>query len=133
MMQDLNIDYPSKRRFQTHLSEIFAMKKLFTCSTRIAVPLLYLGALNSATTAGSFTRGCAAYDLQILMLIEERESTNTVSAERLSDAMLAMINARMICYEVHLVDARAIYDRVAASLTPGDMAMLPDRAIERVR
>jgi hypothetical protein len=71
------------------------------------------------TTAGSFTRGCAARDLQILMLIEERENTGAVSSERLSDAMLAMMDARMMCHDGHEADALAVYDSVAGSLTPG--------------
>ena len=45
----------------------------------------------NGTIAGSFTRGCAERDLQILVLIEERESA--------SDAMVTMMNARMICYD----------------------------------
>jgi len=81
------------------------------------------------TTAGSFTRGCAARDLQVLKLIEEREETNAISAERLSDAMVTMMNARMICHEGHVLDALAIYDRVAASLTPSNLSrsMSPNR------
>jgi hypothetical protein len=71
----------------------------------------------TGTTAGSFTRGCAARDLQILMLIEERESANTVPAEQLSDAMFTMMHARMVCYEGRVVDALAIYNDVAQSLT----------------
>jgi len=108
-------------------------KRLFIRSTRVALALLWLGTVNSGAIAGSFTRGCAARDLQILMLIEERENTNAISAERLSDAMLAMINARMICYEGHVVDALAIYDSVAASLTHSDMSMLRDLVIDRAR
>jgi hypothetical protein len=75
--------------------------------------------INSAN-ARSFTRGCAARDLQILMLIEERESANAISAERLSDAMVKMMHARMVCYEGHVVDALAIYDSVARNLVAGD-------------
>jgi len=70
-------------------------------------------------TAGSFTRGCAARDLQILMLIEERENTNAISAERLSDAMLTMMNARMRCHDGYEADALTMYDSIAAGgLTP---------------
>lgn len=76
----------------------------------IAVATLCLGAMINGSTAGSFTRGCAARDLRILMPIEERESTNAVSAERLSDAMLTMMNAR--------TDALTNYDSVAGSVTP---------------
>jgi len=72
----------------------------------------------NGTTAGSFTRGCAARDLQILMLIEERENTNTVSAEELSDAMLSMLEARIVCYQGRVVDAMALYDNITQSITP---------------
>jgi len=70
------------------------------------------------TTAGSFTRGCAARDLQILMLIEERENTNAASADRLSDAMLSMLEARIVCYQGRVVDAMALYDSIVQSVTP---------------
>jgi hypothetical protein len=104
-------------------------KHLLNCSVHVAATALCLGAMISGTTAGSFTRGCAARDLQILMLIEQREETNAISAERLSDAMVTMMNARMICYDGHVVDALAIYDCVASSLTPSNLSqsMSPNR------
>jgi hypothetical protein len=84
------------------------------------------------TTAGSFTRGCAARDLQILMLIEERENTNAVSSERLSDAMLTMMNARMMCHDGHEADALTMYDSIAGSLTPSmKRRMFPNPALSR--
>ena len=91
-------------------------KDLLNCPRCAAVVALCLGAMINCATAGSFTRGCAARDLQILKLIEERENTNEISAERLSDTILTMMNARMICYGGQVVDALAIYDRVAGSL-----------------
>jgi hypothetical protein len=96
-------------------------KHLLNCSLHVALAALCLGAMVNGTTAGSFTRGCAARDLQILILIEERETTNAFSAETLSEAMLTILNARMICYEGHVVDALAIYDDVARSLTPRNL------------
>jgi hypothetical protein len=96
-------------------------KHLLNCSVRAAVAALCLGATIDSTPAGSFTRGCAARDLQILRLIEERESANALSAETLSGAMLTILNARMVCYEGHVVDALAIYDDVARSLTPHNL------------
>ncbi len=98
------------------------IKHFLNCSVHVAAAALCLGAMINGTTAGSFTRGCAARDLQILMLIEERESTNAISAERLSGAMATMMNARMICYDGHVVDALAIYDSVARSLTPNNLS-----------
>ncbi len=94
------------------------IKHLLNSSVHVAVATLHLGIMINGTNAGSFTRGCAARDLQILMLIEERESTNAISAEKLSDAMFMMMDARMICHEGHEVDALKMYDNVARSLTP---------------
>jgi hypothetical protein len=74
--------------------------------------------MSHGTSAGSFTRGCAARDLQILMLIEDRESTNAVPEEALSDAMLAMLEARIVCHEGRVMDAMALYDDIAQSITP---------------
>jgi hypothetical protein len=69
-------------------------------------------------SAGSFTRGCAARDLQILVMIEDRESSSLVSTETLSDALLAMLEARIVCYEGRVRDAMALYDDIAKSITP---------------
>jgi hypothetical protein len=104
-------------------------KHLLNCSVHAALAALCLGTMIIGTAAGSFTRGCAARDLQILMLIEERENTDAISPERLSDALLAMMNARMVCYEGNVVDALAIYDSVAKSLASGmNRNRLPDWA-----
>jgi hypothetical protein len=93
-------------------------KDLFKRSVRwVLVPACLCTMINS-TTAGSFTRGCAARDLQILMLIEERENNNAVSVDILSDAMLAMLEARIVCHEGHVVDAMVLYDNIAQSVTP---------------
>jgi hypothetical protein len=83
--------------------------------------------LTNGAAAGAFTRGCAARDLQILMLIEERESTSAVAADALSDAMLAMLEARIVCHQGHVVDAMALYDSIARSVTPDTLARSQDR------
>jgi hypothetical protein len=68
--------------------------------------------------AGSFTRGCAARDLQILFLIEEQEAAGSATAERLGDALIEMMHARIVCDEGRVLDALAIYDAVAETLLP---------------
>ncbi len=68
---------------------------LFQRSIRWALAVVCLATMMNSANAGSFTRGCAARDLQILMLIEDRENSNAVSPEKLSDALLTMMNARM--------------------------------------
>ena len=83
-----------------------------------ALASVHLCTMINSTTAGSFTRGCAARDLQILMVIEERENTDAVSAEKLSDAMLAMLEARLVCYAGRVTDAMALYDSIVQGITP---------------
>ena len=96
----------------------------------VLVSALCFGTMINSTTAGSFARECATRDLQILMLIEESESTNAILQKDLSDALLTVMNARMICREGHVVDALAIYDGIARSLAPGvNRSKLPYLAI----
>jgi hypothetical protein len=90
----------------------------FKHAMRWGLVSICLGTMIEGTAAGAFTRGCAARDLQILMLIEERETTGSVSVSKLSDAMLAMLEARIVCHEGHVMDAMALYDSIAQSLTP---------------
>jgi hypothetical protein len=77
-----------------------------------------VGLMVPEAMAGSFTRGCAARDLQILFLIEEQEAAGSVSSERLSDALIEMMHARLVCHEGRVLDALAIYDTVAESIRP---------------
>jgi hypothetical protein len=87
-------------------------------SVRWGLVSVCLCTMINSTTAGSFTRGCAARDLQILMLIEERENApNAVSTEQLSDAMLSMLEARIVCHQGRVMDAMALYDRSTQSIT----------------
>ena len=93
-------------------------KNLFKRSVRWGLVPVCLCTMINSTTAGSFTRGCAARDWQILMLIEERENTNAVSGDKLSDAMLAMLEARIVCHEGRVMDAMVLYDGITQSITP---------------
>jgi hypothetical protein len=107
-------------------------KSVFRPAVQWALAGALLGATIGGTTAGAFTRGCAARDLQILMLIEQQESTNTVSAEKLNDALLTMLHARMVCHEGHVVDALAIYNSISETITaPCDFVSLASVAIGR--
>ena len=94
-----------------------------TLFQRVAVSVLTAvclsATMNAATAGGSaFTRGCAARDLQILFIIEEQEAAGSVAAERLSNALIEMMHARIVCHEGRVLDALAIYDTVAESLRP---------------
>ena len=83
---------------------------------RWALAAVIVVTLTTTATAGSFMRGCAARDMQILMLIEDRESKSTVPAEKLHDAWLTLMHARIVCHEGHVLDALAIYDSIAQSV-----------------
>jgi hypothetical protein len=102
-------------------------KNLYSHSVRWGLVSVCLCTMINSTTAGSFTRGCAARDLQILMLIEERENTNAVSADRLSDAMLSMLEARIVCYQGRVVDAMTLYDNIVQSVTPDTLLSVRQR------
>src|SRR5258705_4962884 len=67
--------------------------------------------------ATSSLRACAARDRQILMLIEEREDANLITTQTLTDAMFTMMHARIVCHEGRVLDALALYDRIAANVS----------------
>src|SRR5882672_10962545 len=74
--------------------------------------------MTHAAAAGSFTRGCAARDLQLLTVIEEQELTGSILAEKISEALLEMMHARIVCHQGRVLDALAIYDAVTESVRP---------------
>jgi hypothetical protein len=80
--------------------------------------IVVVSAMMHAAAAGSFTRGCAARDLQLLGLIEEQENAGSIPAERISQALLEMMHARIVCYQGQVLDALTIYDAVAESVRP---------------
>jgi hypothetical protein len=71
-----------------------------------------------AAAAGSFTRGCAARDLQLLTVLEEHENAGSIPADKISEALLEMMHARIVCHQGQVLDALAIYDAVAESVRP---------------
>jgi signal recognition particle receptor subunit beta len=74
--------------------------------------------MTHAAAAGSFTRGCAARDLQLLIAIEQQELTGAIPAEKISEALLEMMHARIVCHSGRVLDALAIYDAVTESIQP---------------
>ena len=63
---------------------------------------------------GTFTRGCAARDMQIMMMIE----TSEISPQDKVDAVRTIMHARIMCFEGQVLDALAVYDNIAHSITP---------------
>jgi hypothetical protein len=81
--------------------------------------------MTHAAAAGPFTRACAARDLQLLIVIEEQERTGSISAEKISEALLEMMHARVVCHQGRVLDALAIYDAVAESIQPIQFGRAP--------
>jgi hypothetical protein len=77
-----------------------------------------ISVMTHAAAAGSFTRGCAARDLQLLTVIEEQELTGSIPAEKISEALVEMMHARIVCHHGQVLDALAIYNAVAESVRP---------------
>jgi hypothetical protein len=90
-------------------------KRLRYCAVLAA---LLATAGDGLAAGGKFTRGCAARDMQILMMLEQRESASAISAEELSDAFRTIMHARVVCHEGYVPEALAIYDKIARSLAP---------------
>ena len=83
-------------------------------SGRWPLAAVILATLTATATAGSFMRGCAARDMQVLMLIEDRESTRAVSADQLRDAMLLIMHARTCANQTSALPQAAICRSTAA-------------------
>jgi hypothetical protein len=91
--------------------------------TMAIVAAALVGMVNNSTAGGgSFTRGCAGRDLQILMMLEQRESTHGLAAQELNETLITIVDARMVCYEGRVLDALEIYDNIARSITSGSNA-----------
>src|SRR5262245_15904196 len=74
--------------------------------------------MTHAAAAGSFTRGCAARDFQLLTMIEEQDSAGLISADKLSEALIEMMHARIVCHNGRVLDALAIYDSITEGVRP---------------
>jgi hypothetical protein len=91
-------------------------KNLFQHTVRWVLATVCLSMMVESSSAGSFAQQCAVRDMQVLMSIEERQSASAISADKVSDATFALVNARMVCQEGNVVDALAIYDSITADL-----------------
>ena len=84
----------------------------------VAVVAILLGTVISSTAGGSsFTRGCAARDMQILVLLEQQERREAVGAQQVREVLTTIFDARMVCFSGRVLDALALYDTVARRMT----------------
>ena len=89
-------------------------RKITRCCA--AAGAIWLTSVTSSMPAGgAFTRGCAARDMQVMILIE----TSAISQQERIDAVRTMMHARIMCYEGYVVDALALYDTIAQRASTG--------------
>jgi hypothetical protein len=81
------------------------------------------GASVAAAAGGTFARGCAARDMQVMLMID----TSSVSTQKMNDAMRALMHARIVCFDGYVMDALALYDDIAQSVSSDFMLSGPGR------
>lgn len=91
------------------------MQRKFIRYCVAALAILAGGVTNSIAAGGGFTRGCAARDMQIMILIE----ASSISPQDRMDAVRTIMHARIMCFEGQVMDALALYDTIAQSVSSG--------------
>jgi hypothetical protein len=62
--------------------------------------------------AGQFARECALKETTVITLIEDHGAAEDLPADRLGNAGLTALRARLACYEGRVGEALALYDSV---------------------
>lgn len=78
----------------------------------LAAAILVAGATEAMTAGSTFTRGCAARDIQLVRMLD----AGTIAPQKMNDVVRTMRRARSMCFEGHVVDALALYDDIAHSI-----------------
>ena len=80
------------------------------CAT---VAVVIAGATSVMAAGNVFTRGCAARDIQVMMMLE----AGPVSPQKKNVIVRDVVHARMMCFDGQVMDALALYDQIAHSIT----------------
>ena len=78
----------------------------------VAAAIWLVSVADGMAAGGAFTRGCAARDIQVMMMLE----AGAISPQKKNDVVRTVIHARMMCFDGHVVDALALYDNIANSI-----------------
>ena len=88
------------------------MRKLIVPFLCIATVCLGAASVGLAG-GGTFARGCAGRDIQVMLMLE----TSGMSPQQLDEALRTMVHARMLCFDGQIMDALSLYDQIAQSVT----------------
>jgi hypothetical protein len=105
-----------------HDEESSMIVRIFACprfpERRVAPALALVASLAMTIGAmaqgqpGQFARECALKETAVITLIEDHGTAEDLPANRLGDAGLAMLRARMACYEGRVNEALALYESI---------------------
>jgi len=66
----------------------------------------------------TFSPECAHREVQVITLIEDHGAKEDVPSDKLAEAGLKMLEARMTCYAGRVSEATKLYDSITDSLRP---------------
>jgi hypothetical protein len=105
-----------------HDEESSMIARIFACPRfpeRRVAPALALVASLAMTIgamaqgqAAQFARECALKETTVITLIEDHGAAEDLPADRLGDAGLTMLRARLACYEGRVGEALALYESI---------------------
>ena len=87
-------------------------KTSIALTAALAAAISLISVTDCVAAGGVFTRGCAARDIQVMMMLE----AGTISPQQKNDAVRTVIHARMMCFDGQVADALALYDDIARSI-----------------
>ena len=91
------------------------MRRKFIGYCAAALAICVGGVTSGMAGGGGFTRGCAARDMQVMIMIE----ASGISPQERTDAVRTIMHARIMCFDGQVVDALALYDDIAHTLASG--------------
>jgi hypothetical protein len=78
----------------------------------VTAAIVIAGATDTMAAGNAYTRGCAARDIQVMMMLE----AGPVSPQKMNVIVRDVVHARMMCFDGHVMDALALYDNIANSI-----------------
>ncbi|MCC6889359.1 MAG: hypothetical protein IT536_12565 [Hyphomicrobiales bacterium] len=88
------------------------MHKISNGCFAMSLAIAAAASADAVAAGGSFVRGCAARDMQVMLMIE----TSPLAAPDKDNAVRAIMHARLLCFEGQVMDALALYDGIAQGL-----------------
>ena len=103
---------PARRRGFADFFVAFEATRLTAIFFAAVLTTTSLQAASDAPRTGWFTPACARQDLRAYAMIEERGAVAETPAERLADAGLKFLQARVLCLSGREIEGVALYQSI---------------------